>query len=265
MKKIAIFSVPRSGSTWLGEIFNSSMVVKYCFQPIFSYSFNTRFNNLNNSNDLHSIYTELLKTNDDFIIQKKQRNEQYLPKFIKKPPTHLVFKEVRYINLISQLNELDPDLKFIFLIRNPIDVINSWIKAPKEFNSCWKIDEELIYAHKKNNNEIFNFYGLDAWVKTTKIFEKFSKLNKNQAVITRYEDLRKNTIEETERLFKHANLDLEKQTKFFINQSKQLNNSDPYSVYRDNSVNNSIILETNVINKIIEYVEKNNLNRYLDN
>lgn len=39
MHKIAIHSVPRSGSTWLGEILNSSANVKYCFQPLFSYKF----------------------------------------------------------------------------------------------------------------------------------------------------------------------------------------------------------------------------------
>lgn len=263
MKKLAIFSVPRSGSTWLGEIFNSSMVVKYCFQPMFSYSFTARFNNLNNNNDLKSIYTDLLKTNDDFIIQKKQRDENYLPKFEKKLPTHLVFKEVRYIHLISQLNRLDSDLKFIFLIRNPIDVINSWVKAPKEYNSDWKINKELIYAHKKNNNEIFNFYGLDAWVKTTKFFEEFTKLNEHQAIIIRYEDLAKNTIEETKKLFQHANLDFDKQTKCFIRQSKKINKSDPYSVYRNSSFKNSVILENNIIDKIKVYINNNNLTQYL--
>jgi len=264
MKKLAIFSVPRSGSTWLGEIFNSSMVVKYCFQPMFSYAFTTRFNNLNNSNDLKSIYTDLLNTNDDFITQKKQRDENFLPKFEKKLPTHLVFKEVRYIHLISQLNRLDADLKFIFIIRNPIDVIDSWVKAPREFNPDWEIDKELIYAHKKNNNKIFNFYGLDAWVKTTKFFEKFTETNKHNAILIRYEDLSKNTIQETKKLFQHANLDFDKQTECFINQSKEIDNSDPYSVYRNSSVKKTLTLNNNIIEKIKEFINTNNLNQYLE-
>jgi hypothetical protein len=58
---------------------------------------------------------------------------------------------------------------------------------------------------------------------------------------------------------------MEKQTKFFISQSKQINKSNPYSVYRDNSIKNPITLETNVIDEIIKFVEKNDLNQYLEN
>jgi len=39
MKKIALHSVPRSGSSWIGQILNSSPKVNYKFQPLFSYAF----------------------------------------------------------------------------------------------------------------------------------------------------------------------------------------------------------------------------------
>jgi hypothetical protein len=40
MYPIAIPSVPRSGSTWLGEVLNSGYTSKYWYQPIFSYALN---------------------------------------------------------------------------------------------------------------------------------------------------------------------------------------------------------------------------------
>ena len=50
----------------------------------------------------------------------------------------------------------------------------------------------------------------------------------------------------------------------FINQSKEINNSDPYSVYRNSSVKKTVILNNNIIEKIKEFINKNNLNQYLE-
>ena len=44
LKKIAIFSVPRSGSSWLGQIFNSHEDVSFRMQPLFSYSHKSALN-----------------------------------------------------------------------------------------------------------------------------------------------------------------------------------------------------------------------------
>ena len=39
MNTIAIFGAPRSGTTWLGQLFNSSPNTLYRYQPLFSYEF----------------------------------------------------------------------------------------------------------------------------------------------------------------------------------------------------------------------------------
>ena len=67
------------------------------------------------------------------------------------------------------------DIKIILLVRNPIEVINSWVNAPKEFNPNWNIDEQLIDATLKNSGKKENFYGLKAWTKVTKEFERLKK------------------------------------------------------------------------------------------
>ena len=36
---ISIHGVPRSGTSWLGQILDSSPKVRYKFQPLFSYAF----------------------------------------------------------------------------------------------------------------------------------------------------------------------------------------------------------------------------------
>ena len=56
MHKIALHSVPRSGSTWLGEILNSSENVKYCFQPLFSYKFKNFLDERSSKDDINNFF-----------------------------------------------------------------------------------------------------------------------------------------------------------------------------------------------------------------
>ena len=39
MRHLALFGCPRSGTSWLGQIFNSAPDVAYRYQPLFSYEF----------------------------------------------------------------------------------------------------------------------------------------------------------------------------------------------------------------------------------
>ena len=60
-------------------------------------------------------------------------------------------------------------------MRDPIEVMNSWIDAPKEFDENWDANEQLISAELKNMGRKENFYGLDAWIQTTRRFEQLAK------------------------------------------------------------------------------------------
>ena len=79
MQKSAIHSVPRSGSTWLGEILNSSPYVKYCFQPLFSYQFKDFLDEYSSKKDVDRFFSMLSDTDDDFICQNAQRIAGTLP------------------------------------------------------------------------------------------------------------------------------------------------------------------------------------------
>ena len=69
MQKIAIHSVPRSGSTWLGEILNSSTNVKYCFQPLFSYKFKDYLDERSPKEEIDNFFSMLSDTDDEFICR----------------------------------------------------------------------------------------------------------------------------------------------------------------------------------------------------
>lgn len=263
MQKIAIHSVPRSGSTWLGEIINSSPDVKYCFQPLFSYRFKDFLNAESSRQDIDYFFSLMRSCNDEFVCQNEQREIGTLPNFEKSPTaTHIVYKEVRYHHILENLLQVDSGIKLILLVRNPIEVMDSWINAPKEFNPNWDINEELIEGRLKNSGREENFYGLEAWVKTTKKFEELSQRFRNRIFLINYQSLQQNPLPSTEALYKFCGLRFTDATKYFVNDSTKRLVSDPYSVYRD-GLNKTISLNDNLIEKIVRYVENSGLSRYL--
>ena len=69
-KVIYIGGVARSGTSWLGQVFNSSPKVKFQFQPLFSYEFKGKVNEDSNEVEYRKFYQDLFLINSDFLSQK---------------------------------------------------------------------------------------------------------------------------------------------------------------------------------------------------
>ena len=161
MKKIAIHSVPRSGSTWLGNIFNSSPCVSFSYQPLFSYAFKDYLNSNSSLEEINSFFSLISKSKDEFLNQMDGVNQGIIPIFKKKEITHSCYKEVRYHYILENLLIKCDHIKLILLIRNPLAVLYSWKNAPKEFRTeqGWDFNEEWQNAPSKNLNLIEEYNG----------------------------------------------------------------------------------------------------------
>jgi hypothetical protein len=256
MKRIAIHSAPRSGSTWLGSIFDSHPNVAYRFQPLFSYGHKSQLNEESTKNDIDRFFNDILQTTDDFVLQKEAIEKKIVPHFRKDSPTHLVYKEVRYHNIIENLLEKDNEIKIIGLIRNPLAVINSWLRAPKEFKKelGWKESEEWRYAPKKNLNKSEEFNGFEKWKEVSHLFLNLNKKFPERFKLINYDELIINTQKTAEELFKFCNLNLSPQTIQFISTSKTSDNKDAYSVYKTKTS------DTGWKKTLPEYISKEILN-----
>ncbi len=264
MKKIAIHSVPRSGSTWLGEILNSSPDVKYCFQPLFSYQCKDFLNENSSKEDINKFFSLLSDTDDDYICQNTQRQEGTLPDFKKSNfATHVIYKEARYHHIIETLLREDDRIKLILLVRNPVEVMNSWINAPKEFDPTWDIETQLFNAEQKNLGRKENFYGLNAWIQTTKLFEDLSKRYNKRTLLINYSFLKNNLEHTVERIYQFCDLPLTDATYNFLKQSTKKTIPDPYSVFRDGK-KSTITLSEQIINKITTHVSNAGLSTYIN-
>ena len=266
MNQVAIHSVPRSGSTWLGELINSSLNVKYCYQPLFSYALKDFLNVDSTKHDIESFFSELYSTKDDFILQSVAREQGILPgDFKKQDITHIAYKEVRYHHLLRNMLSQSSDVKVLMLIRNPLEVMASWIRAPKEFDKSWDVDEELIEAHKKNQNSPSNFYGLAKWSEVALDFLSLEKEFPDRALIVEYSNLKNNLSYEVNTIFKFLDIRLEQQTLDFLSNSQEKHNQDAYSVFKSKQKLSSwqTCLSKKQIQTIEEFTSAKKLEKFL--
>ncbi len=235
MQKIAIHSVPRSGSTWLGNIFNSHPNVVFKYQPLFSYGFKGYITEDSNNERINTFFEEIAKTDDAFMDQKKAIAKGIVPRFKKiDNPTHICYKEVRYHNILQNILAKTEDVKFIFLIRNPLAVLYSWKNAPKEFKAelGWSFEKEWKKAPSKNLNLPEEYNGFEKWKEASYLFLDLQERYPKNVLVLEYDTLLNEKELTVREVFKFVNLGFNPQTINFLKESTSKNISDSYSVFK---------------------------------
>jgi hypothetical protein len=166
--------------------------------------------------------------------QTAKRNSGDFPKFHKTQPTHIVYKEVRYMNILYNLMRRSESVFLCAVIRNPLSVTNSWLRAPREFRRDlgWDEQEEWRYALKKNLNRPEEFHGYEKWKEAANIFLQLKARYPSRVHVAQYSKFLTDVVEESEKLFGAVGLELTDQTREFLRQSSSSANSSPYSVFR---------------------------------
>ncbi len=269
MKRIAIHSVPRSGSTWLGSIFDSCPNVLYKYQPLFSYALKGFLSPESSAEEIKTFFLKLEQINDNFIDQKEAKAKGIVPEFRKESFTTIVYKEVRYNNILKNLLLKDKEIKIIGLIRNPLAVLSSWYNARREFRKDlgWKLEEEWRFAAKKNRNKPEEFFGFEKWKQTAQLFEQLNIEYPERFYLVKYEDLLNKTEETVKYLFNFSNLNYTKQTEKFIKASKNKHNEDVYSVFKvkTEDKNWQNLLPRQIIEEINKNLKTSSMKKYITN
>ena len=66
--------VARSGTSWLGQIFDSSTNVRFRFQPFFAYEFKNRVNEDSSRDEFIHLLENIYNTESSFLNQDDKRN-----------------------------------------------------------------------------------------------------------------------------------------------------------------------------------------------
>lgn len=230
----AIYGVPRSGTSWLGTIFDSSQDVAFRFQPLFSYRFKNRISTNSSKQEIDIFFREMYnETADSFVNRILEKETGVIPDFKKnETPSLLLYKEVRYLYTIPILLNLYEHIKIIGIVRNPYSVLESWMNAPKEYKKQWNIKEEWQFASKKNQYLPENYYGYFKWKECLAMFYDMEQKFPDSFKIIRYEDLVEEPVTCTKELFVFTGLEYEQQVDDFIYASTHQTKGDAYSVYR---------------------------------
>jgi sulfotransferase family protein len=232
MDKIAIFGVPRSGTTWLSQIFNSHPDVALRFQPLFSYGHKGSLSAHSTGAEILAFFDDILRTQDAFALMVTEFQKNY-PTFQKSNvPTHIAFKETRYLHIIENILTQCSEVKIIGIVRNPLAVMASWILAPKEFNPVWDIRCEWRGAPSKNQNRQEEFYGFDKWKEIAEAFLRFKNQFPLQFSLVSYDELNRTPLHTTGKVFERCGLEVCNQVQAFLLASKSRHDHDPYSVFR---------------------------------
>ena len=268
--KIAIHSVPRSGSSWLGQIFNSSPKTNFKYQPLFSYAFKNYLTSESTKNDIEEFFYAIAKSSDDFLNQEEQRNKGNYPDFKKDNDQEFItYKEVRYHHILENLLAQDDEVTLIGLIRNPLSVISSWLQAPKEFRGDlgWSELEQWRYAELKNQSQPEEFNGYEKWKEVALLFHQLKQQYSNRVYLLNYQTLLDNTLSEVTQVFDFCGIPLDEQTINFINKSSNVNNQDTYSVFRSQQTDDKWKNQLNPIiaEAIISDLKGTELESYLHN
>lgn len=234
MNCVALFGVPRSGTSWIGQIINSSPKVIYRYQPLFSYEYKDRLNEASSSSEISQFHNDLIDARSDFVTQAYNVSGNNMPQFRKETPTLLVWKEVRYINIIRNLL-VKSNTKCVFILRHPAAVINSWIRAPKEFDVEWNARDEWRFASKKNKGSPQEFYGYEKWKQAVEIFLNLRLEFPERVLVLKYEEVAERPSQAVSELFKFCDIEVGPETHDFLVKTTELIDmeSDPYSVYKN--------------------------------
>ena len=260
---VGIWGAPRTGTSWLGQIFDSSPDVRYQMAPFYSWNFRDKLTVRSTELEIEEYFLSVYNSEDRYLRQLDRREQGIYPIWNKKneKPNFLTFKEVTCIYLLPNLMKNSPNMKSVALVRNPYDQMKSWINNEKEFHSDWPLDEEWYFGQRRNELQAESYFGFHKWKEATMTFFELEKEFKERFLIVEYEKLNENPLEQVKQIFDFCKIPLGAQTEEFIQKSSSTFVANPFSVYRKHGESNPLNTKEvpdyikDIIEKELEYFE----------
>lgn len=256
----------RSGTSWIGQILDSSPDIAYRFQPFFAYAFQGRVARDSPRTDWVTFLRDLYHTEDPFVLQTQRRTTGEYPTFDKSDAPHcLAVKTCRYQYLLSPMLQHFPNLKLLAVIRHPAAVINSWLRTPSEFPAGADIRHEWRFGACKNLGKESEFFGYYKWKEVAHLYLDLRDQYPDRVHIQRYESLVDDSMLHAERIFKFLQIPLADSTRTFLDNCHKLHHDSPFSVFKNTAVQDRwrSELPESIASEIIRDLERTRLEEFI--
>jgi len=234
---VFLLGMPRSGTTWLSQIFESARDFVVRLSPPYSYAFRDRLTEASRREDWHEVLQGAISSEDAFLTQDWRRDSGELTRFEKDSAsiTRLAVKDTRFHHLYRAGMAALPGARTIYIVRHPAASLWSW-KNCKEFPDVAVFEEEWRTARCRKQEGRGEYWGFDDWLALAAEYRAAAQADPRRYLIVRYEDLVRNPDETAERMFGHCGLPLRPETAEFISRSRSSFDPRPYSVFKGDSL-----------------------------
>lgn len=236
---IYVTGVARSGTSWIGQVLNSSHNVVFRFQPFFAYEFKGRVDEDSDAPEFRKVFAAMAATESEFLTQEDKIASGLYPRFEKAGDAEtLVMKENRYQSLVPQLVRKVPELGLLAVVRNPCAVLNSWRKNAKEFPPGNDFAKEWRHGMCKNMGpeDCFGYY---RWKEAANQYLDLLAQFPQRVFLLRYEDAVHSPSQSFQEVFAFFDLHFGSQSEKFLEQASSEHSANYYSVYKSPSVADS--------------------------
>lgn len=231
---VIVAGMPRSGTTWLGQIFDSHPEVAYRVCPLFCYSLKDAVAAESPRAEWSEVFRRAFLEPSDYMLDIRGRLAGDLPAFSQKtvPPSRLVLKFDHHQDLVGRALELFANLRVVALVRNPCAAIDSWLRAPKEFPQD---ADPLLHWRDGRIKKRWrgDHFGFDDWVRLATEFLALERRHPGRAEVIRYEDLVRGGAAVAEPLLARCGLASHPATAAFIRESQARHSDATYGVFKD--------------------------------
>jgi hypothetical protein len=219
---VIVSGAGRSGTSWLSEIINYKNTYRYMFEPLQHTYVPEASEFIYPYLEKHQKAPKKLKKLMNNIISGKLRNDWVDGQNNKYFTNKRLVKFIRIHFMHAWLKENYPQIKSIYIIRNPYSVSLSMIKNKWEISADFILDKENLYnkyftKFKKLITEIKQkenviYIATLRWVLLNYvIFRQYENSDKSLFKLVSYENLVENPKDTTPSIFQYLNLDFDDQ------------------------------------------------------
>lgn len=257
--------MPRSGTTWLSQIFASSREVKVKFCPLFSYEFKNALDRESSAEDWERFFEAVYGTGSAYMDQDHLRKDGLVPTFDRLDDADLLLiKSNRFHHLMPDLLSKVSGAKLIYLVRHPAAALHSWLSNPTEFpEGADPLSEWRTGACRKTGAG--EFWGFNDWVRVTEQALELERRWPGRVLVQNYEALSMDPFAETAKLFDFFGIRFGTETRSFISASRSRHDPNKRSVFKAPGPDNRwrTQLDRGIIEAIDRELRGTELERYI--